>query len=79
MPGFWRVAKPEALVVGARLLVLAAAARALGARAPLGARRWAAWALAEIAFVVLSRGHAAWPGFSWDVPAELAPGWRAGP
>lgn len=79
IPGFWRVAKPEALVVGSRVLLVAAAARALGRRAPLPPRVLLVWGLAEITFVLLSRTHAAWPGFSLDVPASLDPSWRSRP
>jgi hypothetical protein len=59
--------------------LVAAAARALGRRAPLPPRVLLVWGLAEITFVLLSRTHAAWPGFSLDVPASLDPSWRSRP
>ena len=75
IPGFWRVAKPEVFFEASWLAVLAVGAVGLARRQP-SKRVLVGLHLAMVAaWFALVRTHAAYPGFTAPVSADLDPTW----
>ena len=76
VPGFWRMAKPEAFFHVTWLALLIIAARAVTRRgaSPRSLRRMGA-AMALL-FLLAARTHPVWPRFTLPVDVTLAKGWQ---
>ena len=76
IPGFWRVAKPEVFFEGTWLLALGVAAIGLARRRPRGRGLVLLYAAMATSWLLLTRSHPAYPGFSAPLEARLDPGWQ---
>jgi hypothetical protein len=76
IPGFWRVAKPEAFFLGTQLCMTAIASLELVAASRT--RKGTGWAylLFVLAWLVMVRTHPAYPPMTLPIESELAPDWH---
>lgn len=79
IPGFWRIAKPEAFFEVAWLALLCMAARELARRRPPRRAVAALGALFVVGWALSVRTHPVYPRFSRYVPMELSDQWRRAP
>ena len=76
IPGFWRVAKPEVFFEATWLLALGVGAIGLARRRPSTRALVALYAVMAGAWLLLTRSHPAYPGFSEPVETSLDEGWE---
>jgi hypothetical protein len=76
VPGFWRVAKPEVFFEATWLLALGIAAIGLARRAPTTRTLVLLYAAMAGGWLLLTRSHPAYPGFTEPIPTTLDEGWQ---